>query len=168
MNLIETLSLAGLTTVTSATLPSSYRHLRVVGVLRSTRSGQASSSMDIRLNGDAGSNYGYQIMFGNGSSVGGSYQSPLDRFARLTIPAATAPTGACEVLDLIIPAYRSGFNKQGLLLNGERTSTASTGMAINAWTNEWRNTAAISSLTLLDVNGAAWATGSFVDIYGIA
>jgi hypothetical protein len=162
--LISTTVLAG--TATSITFSNlgdysnTYRHLQVRIVARSNRSGQATSGLAYRLNGDTGNNYATHGLFGNGTSVG-SFASISAPDAGLTgPPAATATSNVfgSNILDLL-DVFSTTKNKTGRTL-GERP------LSIELTSNHWRNTALVTSLTVYD-QLASLIAGSRVSLYGI-
>jgi hypothetical protein len=59
----------GLSSITFAGLPSTYKHLQIRGIVKSTTSGSSFSSVGLNFNNDSTSSYTRHIVYGNGSSA---------------------------------------------------------------------------------------------------
>jgi hypothetical protein len=140
-------------------LGSTYRHLQL-RVTGQTLLGD--TGLNLRFNSDTASNYSYHILYGNGSSVlstGLANQSFV--YSGRTAFSSNSSAGA-SVID-ILDAFSTSKNKTVRSLYGT-TATNEIGLASGAW----RNTAAITSITLY----AAFATANFTtasrfSLYGI-
>ena len=55
-------------TITFTSIPSTYKHLQIRGIVKSTTSGSSFSSVGLNFNADTSSSYTRHILYGNGSS----------------------------------------------------------------------------------------------------
>lgn len=165
---IERLSLAGVATATSAALPGGYRHLVLRGIARSVRAGVDNSALRIRFNGDSGNNYQSQLLYGSNTSSAGAIVQAVSYAAELNIPAATSGAGFASAFVVEIPFFTlTDLQKGGTLKSADHTNGTTTGATVRLIGFQWANTAAITTITVLDANTQNFATGSFVDIYGV-
>lgn len=141
---------------TFSSIPSTYTDLRVVVAASTTTSGN-SGRADVTVNGDTGSNYSFTRLYGDGSSAGSYRRSNQSSFA--------------EMLN-----SSSNFNPMYLdFMNYSNTTTYKT-VIQNAFINAsfrrevgvglWRNTAAISSITVTAFSDT-FQNGSTFTLYGI-
>jgi hypothetical protein len=143
---------------------SSYKHLQLRMVYKSDRANN-SDAVFMRLNGDTGTNYSSHVLGANPPSApfSGSDTSlnAMDQF----YTAANSSTGfGAAVLDFL-DAYDTSKYKT-------RRFLASTGLAdgfagVQLGSGSWRNTAAITSITLVPRYGSNWVANSRFSIYGI-
>jgi hypothetical protein len=137
-------------------IPQTYKHVQIRVAARTTFTG--GDLMQMRWNSDTAANYSYHALRGDGGSVGsiaGSSTSTMymGRFAYNT----TFGAWVCDVLDY------SATSKY-------KTAKALSGVAnfyVEMYSGSWRNTAAITGITLLSANGGNFVTGSRFSLYGI-
>ena len=159
---------AAAASVTFSNIPSGYQDLVLVVNGRVSDSA-AAEHLDLQFNGDAGSNYLWQQVNGNGSTAGanGNGSSAVTSLVPCNIPGATAPSndsGSCEIS---VPSYAATtFNKQVYSVAGYRSATGSAGSTAWVGTGSWESTAAVTSLTATDDGGGNWNAGSTFAIYG--
>lgn len=157
---------SGTGTVTFSSIPGTFRDLKIV-IDGASSAAAVSEAVNIEFNGDSGSNYDIQFIQGTGSSAtsGGT--------------VATTPPEVCQVTGASVSNVSSGgiayipnyaqttFQKWCLSKAILKTGTASTSnffiQDFNIW---WRNTAAITSITLTLASGN-WVAGSTVSLYGV-
>jgi hypothetical protein len=153
---IATVSPTGTGVVTFSSL-GSYTDLRVVANVIGT---SAASQIYFRFNGDTGSNYSFTVIRGNGSSALSSRQSSTTYiFAEETGVSTTIP----HLLTYDVFSYGGSTNKTVLTTASEDNNGS--GNVVRG-VGLWRNTAAITSITLT-LTGGNYASGSMVTLYGI-
>lgn len=168
--LIETILLGSTTpSVTFSNLgqyAGVYRHLKIVATVRSTR-GDTDSYLYLQFNGDTGSSYNSHYIRGTGSgsattgNLSVAYPNGIIDLA--AVPAATAPTnsfGAC-VIDILDP-FNTAKNTTTRSLGGQAAPYSRVALTSGLW----RNTAAVTSITLDDVF-ADFTAGSRFSLYGV-
>lgn len=154
----------GNATISFSSIPSSYKHLQIRCLYRSTNNNSNDlGGLQLRYNGDTtGTNYGYHFVYSNGSAwvSSGSQDSHVAGFINSSNYAATVY--AANIIDIYdysdTNKYKSLKSFMGFDGNGAGY--------INYSSGHWRNNNAISSLTLTPWNGN-FAQYSRVDLYGI-
>jgi hypothetical protein len=144
-----------------STLASTYRHLQIRALARTS---STSAFLNLRLNGDSASNYGWHLLRGDGSSVtsaAGSSQ-PEIFLPRTTGSSETANTFGAYVVD-ILDSFSTTKNKTIRNLSGSSSSPYS---EITLTSGHWRNTASLTSVTFL-AGGGNLVAGSRFSLYGI-
>ena len=160
----QTLSSAA-ATVTFSSISGAYTDLVLVATVRSTASGTEATaqSFSLQYNSDTGSNYSTTTLYANttaGTAL--SYRWTSQTEARIGALAQTS----------------SGYFTQTNLsiMNYSNTTTYKTGISRSGYQGQygvesevhlWRNTNAISSITLI-AGGYSFVTGSTFTLYGIA
>ena len=152
---------ADITFSSLGTYSSTYKHLQLRLVLRSTRAA-ADDAIVIQLNGDTGANYAWHQILGNGSSVSSTGLSgvAVPRLGVVPANSATANVFGGMVVDLVDP-YSTTKNKTIRSLAG----FTSTWIALHSVLHV--STSAISSIRLLSGFSGNIAVGSRLSLYGI-
>jgi len=143
-----------------------YRHLQLVFVSRSNRSGAEDSNVYIQFNGDTGANYNSHYLRGNGSAMeSGAYTSTNNNGVFLyqgnTGSTQTANSFAANIVDILDPFNSNKFTTV-------RNLSGMTG-ALNRiflHSGAWRNTASLTSITL-DDTAANFTQYSRFSLYGV-
>ena len=162
--LIETITVGsgGAASVTFSNLntySTTYQHLQIRAVARMAFS-NAERSLVLRFNADTGSNYNNHGLYGDGSSVGSFYFA--DTYVSIgSFAAANAASNAfgAGVIDILDP-YETK-NKTVRSLAGAQTTPQ-----ISLRSGLWRNTASVTSITLIDPTSNL-VQGSRFSIYGL-
>jgi len=144
-------------TVTFSSIPSTYTDLvLVINAFAST-----GADIWIRCNEDSGSNYSFTALYGTGSAAGGDKNSNLSQ-GLLTdyygTPSSTEP-------NICIVQFNNYSNSTTYKTSISRANRANSGT--DAVVSMWRNTAAITSLTLRFNGNPTFSTGSTFTLYGI-
>jgi hypothetical protein len=154
-----TVSGTSTTSVTLSSIPATYTDL----VLVINAKNDTLTNTEIRFNGDTGSNYSNTMLSGNGTSATSARESnntsiSIDNVAYMT-------TGDFAYSNIIqIMNYANTTTNKTLLT---RANSAANG--VDAIVGLWRNTAAITSLTILTTTGTrVFAAGSTFSLYGIS
>jgi len=161
---IATYNLATTTaSVTFSSISSSYTHLQVRAIAKSSTTGTSVNDMWIRFNGDTGSNYAWHYLMGVGSTVlAGSGATQTKCLVPNPAPyVGNTPFGTI-VMDVLdygnTNKYKTARSLAGADLNGTGWVSLSSGL--------WMNTAAITSITLLPGADSFVQYSSFA-LYGI-
>jgi hypothetical protein len=141
---------------TFSSIAGTYTDLVVV------QSGTTTNGTGIRLrfNGDTGANYSNTILFGTGATAGSVRDSSITSM-RMTYEASGQTTDA-GVRIANIQNYSNSTTYKTVLI---RSSRASSG--VDAIVGLWRNTAAITSVTVFG-SDFDLASGTTLTLYGIA
>ena len=153
---------AGAMTFTS--IPSTYKHLQIRGILRTNDTGSF-NNQQMRFNSDSGSNYAFHTFSGNGSTTstsGSATQTSFNDFMRATSNSLTAGIFGVAIVDLLdytnTNKYKTLRALQGADSNGDGIVGITSGV--------WMSTAAISTITINPSGGTAIQYSSFA-LYGI-
>jgi hypothetical protein len=151
--------------ITFSSIPSTYTHLQIRAIARTTRTG--SSGIDycgIRFNSDTGTNYAYHLLYGNGTSVTAQADTSSSSINSGNAPrdGATASIYGANVFDILDYAntnkYKTVRTLGGADTNGAGQITFSSGL--------WMSTSAITSITL-SPESDSWKEYSQFALYGI-
>jgi hypothetical protein len=143
-----------------STLASTYKHLQLRMSAKSTYTGTLVEYFFCRFNSDSGSNYDAHWLVGNASTVSSSASTSR---TSLYAGRGDAITNSFEPAVMeITDAFSSSKNKT------VRTFTGGGGSVneVYLFSGLWRNTAAITSLTITGQQGNP-NTGTRMSLYGI-
>ena len=159
----ETVAVATNSVTFDLTGISGYTDLKIIASVRSTRSA-LSDTFYMRLNGDTGSNYSWTFMRGDGSSATSFRAANVVGLGIGEVIAANQTAGIFNLIKIDLMNYSNTTTN--------KTSISRSDVAANygaeAWVSMWRNTAAVTSMTLFMANGSNIEVGSTFSLYGIA
>lgn len=144
--------------VTFSSIPSTYTDLILISNIQQT----ATNNGTLRINGDTGTNYSWTFLAGNGTSAlstRGSNKTSI----QMDNWSGPQPAGSTFQLNYVqIMNYANTVTNKTIMAR-----SGSGGNATEAVVGLWRNTAAITSLSIqIDVSGNVLAGSNFV-LYGI-
>lgn len=153
---IATVTLGSNTTVTFSNIPQTYTDL----VLVCEATGTTNGAMDVRFNGDTGTNYSRTGLYGDGSS-GGSYLNSNLSYGLISAGASTnRDTSVTHFMN-----YSNTTTHKTYVTRSGGYSSGYTGFAGYLW----RSTAAITSMSFTgDPIGSNIGSTSILTLYGIA
>ena len=159
----------GSSSITFSSIPSTYRHLQVRYIAQTNRGTYGISEYSLTFNGDTGSNYSYHELLGDGASASGlAYSTQTAIRGDGTIGTTTGGTFGVGVLDILDYAntnkYKTTKMLEGVDFNG---TMAGYGGRIGLISGNWRNTAAITSITFVPNTGTLFSQYSQFALYGI-
>jgi hypothetical protein len=146
-------------TVTFSSISGSYTDL--VLVTSSKKDVATAANEGIRFNSDTGSNYSYTILEGTGSAAASGRASNATSIA-LDDSALVDNSGFRPAI-VAIQNYSNTTTYKTIL---SRANNASRG--VDAIVGLWRNTSAITSISVILQGGTSFASGSTFTLYGIA
>jgi hypothetical protein len=149
--------------ITFSDIPQTYKHLQIRGIGQAP--GYANNdegSVGIRINGDTSGNYTRAQFSANGSTLGSSILISTT-FAETGSGAFlnsgnTVASSIIDILNYTSNTFKSIRGIGGCDRNGGGSLVSASGL--------WRNTAAITSITVFQQN-ANFGTKSFYALYGI-
>lgn len=147
--------------ITFSSIPSTYTHLQVRGIANATNVG---STMNIRLNGDGGSNYTRHRLIGDGSSVsalGQTSQVQIPFLGNAGLPTASNTYGVF-VIDILDYTNTNKYTTVRLLSGQDSNGSG----GVDFTSGLWLNTAAVTSLTLR-INTSTFSIPTQFALYGI-
>lgn len=142
----STVGAGGASSITFSSIPSTYTHLQIRGILRSDR-GYAQAGNIMRFNSDTGNNYSWHGLVGDGSSASAFDTQGLPSFMYLgEMPAVSglANTFGTVVIDILDYANTNKYKTVRTLSGNDRNGAGVTGLI----SGNWRNTNAITSITI--------------------
>lgn len=152
---------ADTTSVTISNIPSTYSYLQLRVSGWTGRSAYI-DPLNIRFNGDTGSNYSYQVLGGDAGTVKGESSSST---TALYCGRLAGSSGGGEMGVNVIDIYQytnTNINKSALFLGG--TEYRTDGVMLMG-TGTWNNTSAISSITVFAGVGSM-KTRTKITLYG--
>ena len=161
-----TVGSGGAADVTFSSIPSTYTHLQIRGIGRSTAA-QNFAGLRMQVGNssiDTGSNYSEHVLYGDGSSVAAAGSGNISQMNIGVVSAAndTASSFAGLVLDLLDYAntnkYKTTRSLGSVDLNGSG--------AVEYHSSGWRSTSAITTVKLFATAGN-FAQHSTFALYGI-
>lgn len=165
---IATTNISGTNTLTFSSIPSTYKHLRIMGWARTSNSVQVAGAVILRANSDTGSNYAQHSLYGNGSSAvatGSASTTSIDIHSQIPGDSATASTMGVMIVDILDYASTTK-NKTVRCFWGADANTASTNWRAGINSGVWLSTSAITSLTIV-LPANSYGTDNSFELYGI-
>ena len=160
-----TVGSGGQSSILFSSIPSTYTHLQIRGIGRSDLAGSGNNiGMYMTFNGDTGSNYNWHELFGNGASAYAYGQADTGMNINPNGPRAgdTASSFSGNVID-ILDYTNTNKNTTVRALAGNDTNG---GGKIHLTSGLWRNTAAVTSITMT-LESSNFAQYSSFALYGI-
>lgn len=156
----------GVASVTFSAIPQNYRHLKIIGQIRTTST--AAQVIRGRLNGDTSTSYASQLIAGVAASVTGGLSTGDTSAALGAATPSTAPSLSFSPLDATIHDYTSTGKWKSVTVSGgfDNSTVATPKPAILNRVSVWTSTAALTSLTILNDVGDI-ASGSRLSLYGL-
>jgi hypothetical protein len=152
--------------LTFASIPQTYKHLQIRYVARGNNN---VTNLRFRLNSDSGTNYSNHSLFGNGSGVfsdndTNSTSMQTTEFAHDGVLANVFGPGVFDFLD-----YSSASKNTTMRgLAGQDSANGDLTPRIRLRSAVWRNTAAVTSLTVFTDSGTGrFVSGSRFSLYGL-
>lgn len=158
-------------TITFSSIPSTYQHLQLRGILRDNAGGNSSSSVRIQFNNSgssAGASHWLQTIGASpaytnvGNDTGDMYIQYLS--VGSAVPANIYGAFIMDILD-----YKSTSKNKTIrnFVGSDANGNANASQFIGINSNLWISTSAINQITLVNQNNNAFASGSTVALYGI-
>jgi hypothetical protein len=141
---------------------STYKHLQIRSVARSTRAGETNSRIRLQFNGITAANYFWHDLRGDGSAVtsGSQLLTSSMGMGRITAASSTANAFAATVIDAL-DCFSTSKNKTFRSLSGMTSENF-----IRLQSGSLAETDSITEITLLDEFGS-FVAGSRFSLYGI-
>jgi hypothetical protein len=140
---------------------SDYKHLQLRWVAKPT---SGAENMELRFNSDTGTNYSWHLLFGSGSSVSSASVTTVDHIGAGQLDGG-APTEAfaSAVID-ILDFSSTTKNTTIRYLNGRQVTDQS---RITLGSGAWRDTSAVTTISLNASGAKDLVTGSRFSLYGV-
>lgn len=154
-----TVGAGGSSTITFSSIPSTYKHLQIRIM---NLSSSAESDIRMRFNSDSSSNYSQHAIYGSGSGTPGAYGTVNSNYASAGLTGgATYPS--VSIIDILDYENTNKF-KTTRTLSGDDTNGAG---FVFYYSGNWRNTNAITSITLTHFQSVNFNQYSSFALYGI-
>lgn len=159
-----TVGSGGTSVITFAAIPSTYTHLQIRGVAQQTNN--AGANCTIRFNSDSSSNYNSHYLGANGSTTGAGYFTNGSTTGGYAFDSANNGNSAFSGFIIDILDYTS-TDKYTTTKSLSGWSNNSDSENLSMMTSAWRNTDAVTTITLQDYSGGSFAQYSSFTLYGI-
>jgi len=159
-----TVGSGGASSITFSSIPSTYTHLQIRAMARSTESGSTNTNAFFQFNGDTGSNYSEHQLAGDGSSASGSAgTSQVWAYTGLTTGnSSSANMYGAFIVDVL--DYANG-NKNKTIKTLSGNDQNGSGYVLFR-SGAWYSTSAISSIVITP-GGGSWQQYSSFALYGV-
>jgi hypothetical protein len=160
-----TVGSGGTGTITFSSIPSTFKHLQVRASNQTNRNDDTRESLKLRFNSDTGTNYSYHVLTGNGSSASaqaGATQAFIEVDWTSSSLAGSNFFGA-QIIDILDYADTNKYTTSRTL--GGNDTNGAGNISLNS--GSWRNTAAVSTVTLIPYVGSLFSQYSSFALYGI-
>jgi len=153
-------------TITFSSIPSTYSALQIRMI---TNNNSGNFSLRLRFNGDTGTNYAHHVLEGGGSSAYAYGAASANAIFYVGSGIGGSGSGSnyfgASIID--IHDYASTTkNKTVRTFNGFDTNGGVDSQLVRLTSGLWMNTAAINSISILDVSANFTTTSTFA-LYGI-
>lgn len=151
-------------TITFSSIPSTFKHLEVRLVTKTSRTDQYTAPIFMTFNGDTANNYAIHLLYGNGSSVlssAGTTRGNILQYFTATSGDPNQPSaGMISILDYSATSkYKTTRHFGGNATNTEPRIALSSGL--------WQSNSAISSITFTTSGGDNFTSVSRIGLYGV-
>lgn len=149
--------------ITFSSIPATYTHLQVRGIMRSDRAGQPKDQLRMTFNSDTGSNYVAHYLSGDGATAASAANTGLPFINNNSVTGATSAASIFGVVVMDILDY-TNTNKYTTVrfLSGYDTNGAGT---VELDSGLWLNTAAITNINIATIGNLVQY--SSLALYGI-
>jgi hypothetical protein len=155
--------------ITFSSIPSTYTHLQVRGIARSNGS-LKTGPIFVTVNGDTGTNYGSQGSLINHSGLGliAYYDNAAPTYYAQRHTGSLAPSNYFGSTVFNIIDYKNTSKSKIFLgeIGGALAGATADNTTSSSFGGHWRNTNAITSITLTP-NSGSWIAGTTFSLYGI-
>lgn len=149
-------------------IPSGYRHLMVVWLLRSDVSATSDSCLTSLNNDTTNANYDRQYFQAVASSTTAvAVNAGSGSRAGLQSTGATSPANQFGTGYLLVADYTSSQYKTVHGFGNAWTNRSSSTILMYHWVQGWANTAAVTRITIAPGTGSNFVSGSAVQLYGV-
>lgn len=153
------------TAIDFTSIPGSYVHLLILGQARLTSA--TSDVLHMRMNNDSSNVYYSAIDYSRGGGSTNVTQGPTtDGCYTGNVTGGDAGAGEATSVRIDVPNYLSGFYKQ--TVSEQSYTDSANNQARLSCASTWRDTSAITRLTLRTPGDAAFESGTTFSLYGLS
>ena len=161
----QTVGSGGVISITFNSIPQGFTDLKLVCSVRTDGNAVNFNDGALRFNGDASSIYSFTGLNGSGSSASSQRGSGMNYLAIGPNQGSLTTSNTFTSFDAYIPNY-TGSNFKSVVSDGVPENNA-TATNLELYAGLWRNTAAITSMTVFPGGGYSFAQYSTFSLYGI-
>jgi hypothetical protein len=149
--------------ITFSSIPATYTHLQIRMIARDTRAVTLEGFV-VQFNSDTAGNYSDHSVYGDGSSAAAYANTSATFMSPYAIASAnaTANVFGVSVIDILDYANTNKYKTIRALTGVDNNGSGAVGLA----SGNWRNTAAITSVTV-GAQVGTWVANSSFALYGI-
>jgi hypothetical protein len=127
-------------------IPSTYTHLQLRGIVRCNVAGSGVQTTSYRFNSDTGSNYSYHNLTGNGTAASASGSATQTGIVDTNAPqlSATSNTFGTTIIDILDYANTNKYKTIRVLSGADLNGSGQ----VNLLSGLWMSTSAITSITI--------------------
>lgn len=152
-------------TITFSSIPSTYQHLQIRAIMRSTEA-SANTNVYLRTNNDSGTNYVHHRILGDGSSVAAFANTSQTQIFIGGAPAASTASNILSVAIIDVHDYASTSKYKTVRVFFGRNSNNQYTENIILSSGLWMSTSAIDSLQF-NLSNPNFSTQTSIALYGI-
>ena len=150
-------------TITFSSIPSTYQHLQIRSLSKTTTAGTANATYTLQFNSDTGSNYTRHALIGDGATVSASgAASQTSIRAGGNTEANSTNIFAVSIVDILDYANTNKYKTVRSLFGSDLNGSGE----VNFRSGAWMSTSAVTSITLTTSSGNFSTTSTFA-LYGI-
>lgn len=157
-------------TITFSSIPSTYKHLQIRFIAKTTSTAGSDFPLDMRFNSDTASNYPHHELWGDGTTAQGNGAAATTRIVLSSrIPdsfSSWSNTFEVGVIDIHDYASTSKYKTARAILGKNINTTAAQDQEIKLKSGLWMSTSAINSISFI-TSGSNWTTTTQFALYGI-
>jgi hypothetical protein len=160
-------------TITFSSIPATYKHLQVRGIMRNDVAITGMGDLRVRFNSDSGNNYVYHILFGDGTSATAGASAASQNYGRLARNVTPCANNGASIFGAfvadILDYASTNKNKTVRSLGGSNNNTTTAAaQSISLTSSAWLNSAnAISQIDITDDSSGNFVQYSSFALYGI-
>jgi hypothetical protein len=150
-------------TITFSSIPQDYTHLQIRGIARDNTVGTSFDDIKIQFNSDTASNYSRHYLNGDGANAASGATTSTTYIGGFLVKGAnTASVFAVNVIDILDYTDTNKYTTVKNMAGADRNGAGE----VFLFSGNWRNTAAITTITLSPLSGSFAQYTSFA-LYGI-
>lgn len=167
-----TVGAGGASTITFSSIPSTYKHLQIRHIARTTNV-STNGNMYVQLNGDTANNYSWHRLEGYGTgtgSVGIADSAAFSVGGLMTGAQSIASSFGVGILDILDYANTNKYKTMKTLTGYDNNGNGAAGNDqgyVNFNSSSWRSTSAVTSIGITINGGGNFAQYSSFALYGI-
>jgi len=163
-----TLGSGGASNVTFSSIPSTYKHLQIRCIAKTTRASFSNDNLKIQFNSDTASNYYSHNVYGDGSGTGGNAFGWTAQYYGGSVGAQLITNNfGAAIIDIIDYSNTNKFKVSKILAGFDNNNTGTDKGIVALNSGHWRSTSAITSVIIGAAEGSGLQEFSTFALYGI-